>query len=61
MNLDQFIKDMFCKQGIQEAAGVEVTFKDGHKLVIHSDDHPALQQPAENVVSAKPTQTAQGG
>ena len=63
MTLDEHIKNILCKAGIQEAAGVEVTYKDGTKLTIHSDDHPALQQTV-NVAAApevRPVQSAQGG
>ena len=63
MTLEEFLKNTLCKSGIQEAAGVEVTFKDGTRLSIHSDDHPALgrtidkdDEPQVNVV-----QSAQGG
>jgi len=63
MTLEEFLKDTLCKSGIQEAAGVEITFNDGRKLTIHSDDHPALRQTvtpgAEPTV--RPVQSAQGG
>lgn len=63
MTLDEHIKNVLCKGGIQEATGVELTFKDGTKLTIHSDDHPALQQtvaPAE-APTVRAVQSAQGG
>ena len=63
MTLEEFLKDTLCKSGIQEATGVEITFNDGRKLTIHSDDHPALRQTV--VAGAEPTvkavQSAQGG
>ena len=63
MQLHEFIRNTLCKDGFQEAAGVQVTFKDGHTLTIHSDDHPALKQ--EVTPAAEPTikvvQSAQGG
>lgn len=63
MTLREHIEAMLCRGGIQEATGVEVTFGDGHKLTIHSDDHPALRQPVTE--AEKPTvravQSAQGG
>ncbi len=63
MTLEEFVKNTLCKSGIQEATGVEVTFANGSKLTIHSDDHPALKQ--EVVKDAAPTvkavQSAQGG
>ena len=65
MNLGDHIKSILCQAGLQEAAGVEVTFKDGAKLTIHSDDHPALAQevpstPAEQP-AVRPVQSAKGG
>jgi hypothetical protein len=63
MTLEEFVRATLCKEGFQEAAGVQVTFKDGHTLTIHSDDHPALKQ--EVTPNAEPTvkvvQSAQGG
>lgn len=63
MTLDEHIKNILCKSGIQEATGVEVTYADGTKLTIHSDDHPALAQTVR--AGAAPTvravQSAQGG
>jgi hypothetical protein len=63
MTLEEFIKNSLCKSGIQDATGVELTFSDGRKLTIHSDNHPALKESTvvtgEPVV--KPVQSAQGG
>ena len=63
MTMEEFIKATLCKSGIQEATGVQVTFKDGHSITIHSDDHPALRQTV--TPGAEPTvravQSAQGG
>jgi hypothetical protein len=59
--LKDFISEMFCKRGLQEAASVEVKFRSGETITIHSDDHPALNRSAEEVVSATPRQTAEGG
>ena len=63
MTLEEFVKQTLCKSGIQEATGVELTFKDGTKLSIHSDDHPALAQEVEESAppTVKPLQSAQGG
>lgn len=63
MTLDQFVKDMLCKNGIQEATGVQLTFKDGRTLTIHSDDHPALKQEVDttDAPAVKAVQSAQGG
>jgi hypothetical protein len=55
------IQEMLCSRGLQEAASVEVKTKDGLTFTIHSDNHPALDRSAEEVVSATPRQTAQGG
>jgi hypothetical protein len=63
MTLEEFVKNTLCKSGIQEATGVELTFKDGSKMTIHSDDHPALKSTVR--AGAEPTvkavQSAQGG
>ena len=56
-----FIQAMFCERGLQEASSVEVKLKDGSSITIHSDNHPALDRAADEVVSATPRQTAQGG
>ena len=65
MNLGEHIKNVLCSAGLQEAAGVEVTFKDGAKLTIHSDDHPALAQPVSEAPAeqpaVRPVQSAKGG
>lgn len=65
MNLGEHIKNVLCSAGLQEAAGVEVTFKDGAKLTIHSDDHPALAQEVPQALAEQPTvrpvQSAKGG
>lgn len=63
MTLDEHIKNLLCKQGVSEATGVEVTYKDGTRLTIHSDNHPALS--SEVTPATAPTvravQSAQGG
>jgi hypothetical protein len=63
MTLEEFVKNTLCKSGIQEATGVELTFADGRKLTIHSDNHPALKATVDE--KAAPTvravQSAQGG
>ncbi len=61
--LDDLIKQILCKGGVQEAAGVEVTYPDGTKLTIHSDDHPALRRPVVEAETPeiKVVQSAQGG
>jgi len=63
MTLEEFIKSTLCKSGIQEATGVELTFKDGHRLTIHSDDHPALKAMVSetDAPTIRPVQSAQGG
>ena len=63
MTLEQFLKDTLCKAGIQEATGVQVTFKDGRSLTIHSNDHPALSQHVDqaNAPEVRPVQSAQAG
>ena len=62
MTLEEFLKGTLCKMGIQEATGLEVTFKDGRKLTIHSDDHPALRQEVgAEAPTVRPVQSAQGG
>jgi hypothetical protein len=63
MTLEEFVKSTLCKNGIQEATGVQLTFKDGRTLTIHSDDHPALAQSVND--DDEPTvlavNSAQGG
>lgn len=63
MTLEEFVKNFLCKSGFQETAGVELTFKDGRKLTIHSDDHPALKQTVDEseAPTVRPVQSAQGG
>lgn len=63
MTLEEFIKSTLCKNGIQEATGVQLTFKDGRTLTIHSDDHPALAQTVDtkDEPAVRPVQSAQGG
>lgn len=63
MTLEEFLKGTLCKMGIQEATGLDITFKDGRKFSIHSDDHPALRQPVdpETPPTVRPVQSAQGG
>jgi hypothetical protein len=63
MTLEDYIKGTLCKTGIQEATGVELTFKDGSKLTIHSEDHPALKQAIdpESAPTVKPVASAQAG
>lgn len=55
------ISKMFCDRGLQDASSVEVKLRSGETITIHSDDHPALNRSADEVVSATPRQTAQGG
>ena len=59
--IKDMIMDVLCKNGVQQATGVTVEFNDGTKVAIHSDNHPALTRPAEEVKSVKATQSAQGG
>lgn len=63
MTLEEFIQATLCKSGIAEATGVQVSFKDGRTLTIHSNDHPALQQPVTKAdePTVRPVQSAQGG
>ena len=61
MTLEEFIKQTLCKTGVQSVAGVELTFGDGRKLTIHSDDHPALKQIVTDNPSVKAVQSAEGG
>ncbi len=63
MTLKEFVKNILCKSGIQEATGVELTFADGRKLTIHSEDHPALKQTVTTATAptVRPVQSAQGG
>lgn len=63
MTLEEFIKSTLCKNGIQEATGVQLTFKDGRTLTIHSDDHPALAQTVDtnDEPTVQTVQSAQGG
>ena len=59
--LKDMVLKMFCEKGLQEAASVEVVAKDGTRLTIHSDDHPALSREASEFESVTPRQTAEGG
>lgn len=63
MTLEEFVKNYMCKAGFQEVAGMELTWKDGRKTTIHSDDHPALKQTvtAGDEPTVRPVQSAQGG
>jgi hypothetical protein len=63
MTLEEFVKVTLCKNGIQEATGVQLTFPDGRTLTIHSNDHPALRQPVNEAdkPTVRPVQSAQGG
>ena len=63
MNISEFIQNALCKGGISEATGVQLTFADGRKVTIHSDDHPVLNQPvtAGDEPKVTPVQSAQGG
>lgn len=63
MDVSEFIKEALCKGGFSEATGVELTFADGHKITVHSDNHPVLKQtvtPGEEP-KVRPVQSAQGG
>lgn len=63
MTLEDFVKMTLCKNGIQEATGVQLTFKDGRTLTIHSDDNPVLKQEVNTAdePTVRPVQSAQGG
>lgn len=55
------IMKMLSEQGIEEAVGVTVQFRDGLSVTIHSDSHPALDRDAAEMATAAVTQTAEGG
>lgn len=61
MTLEEFVKGTLCKLGVQDAVGVQVKFKDGTAITIHSDDHPALKQVITEEPKVTPVQSAQGG
>lgn len=63
MDIGDFIKEALCKGGISEATGVELTFADGQKITIHSDNHPVLRQEVnpQDEPKVRPVQSAQGG
>lgn len=61
MNVNEFVQKYMCEHGIEQATGVSIKFDDGRVIHIHSDDHPALSQPAEGIQSVTPRQSAQGG
>lgn len=57
----EMIQELLCGRGVQEAASVEVMFKGGTRVTIHSDDSPHLNRDASEVESVTPKQTAEGG
>jgi hypothetical protein len=61
VNLKEYIQGVLAKQGIQQAAAVRVSFDNGNTIIVASDDHPALDQPAETVKEAKVIQSATAG
>lgn len=61
------LRELICaglsKDGVQQATAVKLSYPDGSSFTIHSDDHPALDQPVAtgNAPTVEAAQSAQGG
>lgn len=59
--LGDLVKEKLAEAGVEEAHGVEVTFKDGSTAQIVSPDNPLLAKPAASVSKITIKQSAQAG
>ena len=61
------LRELICQglasNGVQQATAVKLSYPDGTSFTIHSDDHPALDQPIAmgNAPKVEAAQSAQGG